>query len=235
MAGSLSAEQIQSYRERGYVSPLRVMAAAEAAAALTQLRTARIELGSRLAEMPHLELPWTGTLVRHPLILDAVESVIGPDISCWGGQFFIKEAGDNTFVSWHQDGTYWGTHGQHFVTAWLALTPSVPENGCMRVVPRTQCSALPHRETFAADNLLSRGQEANIIVHAEDAMDVILQPGEMSLHHALIVHGSEPNRAGYPRIGFAIRYAPTVAHPRHGAAGHALPIRGITPRRGIDA
>jgi ectoine hydroxylase-related dioxygenase (phytanoyl-CoA dioxygenase family) len=164
--------------------------------------------------------------VRRPHILDAVESLLGPDLLCWGSQFFNKEAGDAGYVSWHQDATYWGLSSPDVVTAWLALTPSLPENGCMRVVPGTQRAAVPHSDTYAADNMLSRGQEVAVQVDEAEAVDIVLQPGEMSLHHVLIVHGSEPNRAPYPRIGFAIRYVPTHVRQLSGEKDSALLVRG---------
>ena len=46
-------------------------------------------------------------------------------------------------------------------------------------------------------------------VEGEKTVDCILKPGEMSLHHVKVVHGSEPNRSNDRRIGLAIRYIPT--------------------------
>jgi ectoine hydroxylase-related dioxygenase (phytanoyl-CoA dioxygenase family) len=94
-------------------------------------------LDGRNNQKPHLLFPWIERLIRHPRILDAVESVIGLNILCWGSQLFHKRAGDPAFVSWHQDGTYWGLSSADVVTAWLALTPSTPESGCMRVIAGT--------------------------------------------------------------------------------------------------
>jgi Phytanoyl-CoA dioxygenase (PhyH) len=232
MVGPLSRVQVKTYAERGYLSPLRVMPEREAAAVLAELRASEARLGGRITgqmnQRPYPLFPWADALVRDPRILDAVESAIGPNIVCSGGQFFIKEADDTAFVSWHQDGSYWGPLSRDVVTAWVALTPSVPENGCMRVVPGTQRNVVPHINTFATDNLLSRGQEVAVAVHACDAVDISLRPGEMSLHHSLIVHGSEPNRSSYPRIGFAIRYAPAHLQPHDCEGDEALLVRGVS-------
>jgi ectoine hydroxylase-related dioxygenase (phytanoyl-CoA dioxygenase family) len=178
-------------------------------------------------QKPHLLFPWLNELVRHPKILDAVESVLGPNILCWSAQFFMKQPGDRTFVSWHQDATYWGLSRPDVVTAWVALTPSVPLSGCMRVIPGTHRTQLKHADTFNDNNLLSRGQEIAIDVDEKQAVDVVLQPGEMSLHHVLIAHGSEPNNASHPRIGFAIRYLPTDVRQIAGEADSATLVRGV--------
>ena len=100
----------------------------------------------------HLLFTWLDGLIRHPAILDAVEGVIGPDILCWSSTFFIKEARDPGFVSWHQDSTYWGLDPADIVTAWVALSESTAENGAMRVIPDTQkLDQVAHRDTFACE------------------------------------------------------------------------------------
>ena len=66
---------------------------------------------------PHLLVPWLEALVRHPKVLDAVEDIIGPNILAWGSGFFTKGAHDPSFVSWHQDSTYWGLSKPEIVTA----------------------------------------------------------------------------------------------------------------------
>ncbi|RYJ03490.1 MAG: phytanoyl-CoA dioxygenase [Acetobacteraceae bacterium] len=238
MPGSLSAAEVEAYRRRGYLSPLRAFSPEAAAGQLAGLRAAEARLGGRLEgrmnQKPHLLFPWMHELVCHPAVLDAVESVIGPDILCWGSQFFMKGAGDSAFVSWHQDGTYWGLSSPDVVTAWVALTPSVPESGNMRVVPGTHLAPVPHADTYAKDNLLSRGQEVTVEVDPATAVDITLQPGEMSLHHVLIVHGSEPNHASWPRIGFAIRYVPTHVRQLSGEKDSAMLVRGTDTHHNFE-
>ena len=96
------------------------------------------------------------------------------------------------------------------LTAWVAFSPSTRASGCMRVVPGSHLhDQLPHRERVDRDNMLSRGQEVAVAVDEAQAVDLELAPGEMSLHHVRIVHGSAPNVAADRRIGFAIRYVPT--------------------------
>jgi non-haem Fe2+, alpha-ketoglutarate-dependent halogenase len=229
-AAALTLAQAEAYHRLGYHFPYRALTPEAAAEALAALRATEARLGAplsgRMNQKPHLLLPWAERLVREPAVLDAVECVIGRDILCWGSQFFMKDPGDPAFVSWHQDGTYWGLSSQDVVTAWIALTPSLPESGCMQVVPRTHTSQVPHTDTFGADNLLSRGQEVAVEVAPGSAVEIILQPGEMSLHHVLIVHGSEPNRASWPRIGFAVRYVPTHVRQMSGERDSALLVRG---------
>jgi ectoine hydroxylase-related dioxygenase (phytanoyl-CoA dioxygenase family) len=86
---------------------------------------------------------------------------------------------------------------------------------------------VPHTETFAAQNLLSRGQEVQVEVDEAAAADLVLQPGEMSLHHVKLIHGSNPNRSDDRRIGYAIRYIPASVRQTAGAEDSAMLVRGV--------
>jgi non-heme Fe2+,alpha-ketoglutarate-dependent halogenase len=226
----LTDAQVDAYRRDGIQFPIDVMPPDEASALLARLQAAEAAHGGRLPprinQKPHLLYPWMADLVRDPRILDAVEDVLGPDLLCWSAQFFAKNAHDPSYVSWHQDGTYWGLSSPDVVTAWVALTPSVPENGCMQVVPGTQHRPVEHLDTFAERNLLSRGQEIAVEVKPEEKVSVVLKPGQMSLHHVLIFHGSEPNTADFRRVGFAIRYIPTHVRQTNGPRESAMLVRG---------
>ncbi len=231
MTHALDARAIEAYRQRGYHFPVRAFSAAEMEGFYGKLRATEALAGGplkgRMNQKPHLLFPWLNALIRSPKILDAVEDVLGPNLLCWSAQFFMKQPGDGTYVSWHQDATYWGLSKPDVMTAWVAFTPSVPESGCMRVVPGTHLTQLQHVDKFEDNNLLSRGQEIAVEVDEKQVVDVVLQPGEMSLHHVLIVHGSEPNNAKLPRVGFAIRYVPTYVRQVSGEKDSATLVRGV--------
>jgi len=231
MGKVLSADQRRAYEEGGVLFPIAVLGPAEVEAALdvaTRIEAmAEPERSRLLKHKSHLASRTLFELTSKPAILDAVEDVLGPDILVWGAGFFNKPAHSTSYVSWHQDATYWGLEPPDIVTAWVALTPSTVESGCMRVVPGTHKSpVLAHRDTFAADNLLSRGQEIAVDIDERDAVNVVLAPGQMSLHHVLIAHNSEPNRAAHPRIGFAIRYIGGHVRQTKGERDSATLVRG---------
>jgi non-haem Fe2+, alpha-ketoglutarate-dependent halogenase len=231
MGKTLTKHQLEEYQQQGFLFPLPVLSDSETAILRSKLEELEMHQGGRLPprlnRKPHLLLTWLNELIRDPRILDPVEDILGPDILCWGSGFFIKNAHDPARVSWHQDATYWGLSSPDIVTAWVAFTPSITANGCMRVVPGTHTlQQLPHRDTFAADNLLSRGQEIAVEVDESRAVDIVLEPGQMSLHHVLLVHGSEPNNSELRRLGFAIRYLPTYVKQRTALADSATLVRG---------
>ena len=217
----LDDDQVATYRRDGYLSPLPAIdadRAGELHERYRQFRRARPDVADAVfRSKPHLVFPWLHDLVCDPAITRPVTDLLGPDVLAWGSSFFAKQAASSGYVSWHQDANYWGLEPYEVLTAWIAFTPSTAANGCMRVIPASHSgTALPHRDTFAADNLLSRGQEIAVEVDESEAADIVLAPGEISLHHVGIVHGSEPNASPVPRIGFAIRYISTRVR-QHGA------------------
>ena len=227
----LSEQQVEQFQRDGVLFPLAAYERGEIEGLRRKLEALAQAEGGKLSrgtnQKPHMLLPWLADMIREPRILDAVEGVLGPNLLCWASGFFWKQPQDPAYISWHQDSTYWGLSHPDIVTAWVAFTPSTPESGCMRVVPGThKRDQVAHRDTFAAENLLSRGQEIAVDVNEEDAVDVVLQPGQMSLHHVRLFHGSEPNRADHPRIGYAIRYIPTYIRQTAGVRDSATLVRG---------
>ena len=233
----LTPDEVGAYRRLGYHFPVRVMSAGQAAGYLAKLEAheaAHGRLQGSLRHKPHLYLTWLAELVRLPAILDAVGDVLGPNLMVYSSSFFNKEAHDPTYVSWHQDAHYWGLSSGDVITAWVAFTDSTTENGAMRVVPGTHLVDLPHVDTFAEHNMLSRGQEVAVDLGGRDWVEMTLEAGEASLHHVGIVHGSEPNHSDGRRIGFAIRYlAPSVKQTLAVSDGATL-VRGVDPYNNFE-
>ncbi|HKD80571.1 MAG TPA: phytanoyl-CoA dioxygenase family protein [Candidatus Angelobacter sp.] len=207
----LSEEQIREYERDGLVFPIQVLSAREVAGARAELEELAAALGghAEITRLRHLQLfhRWAQDLVLHPRVLDAVEDVIGPDILVHSSTMFWKRPHDAAYVSWHQDGYYAGYSELSYTSAWLALSDSSFDNGCMRVVRGSHAGGIVshNRASISPDNFVS-GLEIACAVDESEATGVILQPGEMSLHHVAVVHGSNPNTSDRPRIGFAVRY-----------------------------
>ncbi len=235
--GQLTQHQIDAYWRDGYLFPIQVMDAAEAAAARAELE--QIETDWLDAGLPeplntykrvnaHLVMGLPDRVAADPRILDAVQGLIGPDIMVYGAEFFIKEPRTKAKVTMHQDLTYWGLGAtSKMVTAWLALSPATPASGCMDFVPGSHKNPiLPHEDTFAEDNLLSRGQEIQVEVDPDDLTHIELAPGQMSLHHGLTIHGSGPNMSDDRRIGLVIRYVAPEVMQEVAERDYATLVRG---------
>jgi non-heme Fe2+,alpha-ketoglutarate-dependent halogenase len=231
----LTQAQIEQFQRDGCVFPVRVMSEGAALDLRARLEAFEHETGGPLKgdlrHKSHLLFTWLADLVRRDAIVDAIEDLYGPNLLCWTTNFFIKEAANPAFVSWHQDSTYWGLDRPDVVTAWVALTPSHKANGAMEFIPGTHTGdQIPHRDTFAKNNLLTRGQEVAVEVDQDKAVAIELSPGEMSLHHVRLVHGSPPNPSNDRRIGFAIRYIPTSVRQIAGEDSATL-VRGVDEDR----
>ncbi len=230
MPKCLSDADTRRYHDEGYCSPITVMSPDEAAGFLARLDRAAASHPAApgvLKIKSHLVFGCLDELVHRPAVLDAVEDLLGADILAWSSSIFAKDPADPGYVSWHQDVAYWGLEPPNVVTAWLALTGSTPENGCMRVVPGSHLGPVEaHRDTYAPHNMLSRGQEIAAGVDEARARDVALLPGQMSLHHVKLFHASPPNASGRRRVGFSIRYIPAEVRQVRGEADSATLVRG---------
>ena len=231
MGNSLDATQIARYRSNGYVFPVHALTPAEAADVRMEIegfeRRSGLAAGHVIRNKGHLKLTRLYDLIFHQKVLDAVESVLGPDILCWGSSLFVKEGNDPGFVAWHQDSYYWGLEPDDVVSAWIALYPSTIENGAMRVIPGSQTMPpLSHRQSAAESaNMLFTHEELADDVDEAKAVDITLAQGDMSLHHIKILHGSPPNRSNGRRMGYAIRYVAPYVKQR-GDMNSATLVRG---------
>jgi len=156
----------------------------------------------------HELFDWARELVAHPRVVEAASQILGSEVVSWGTLLLRKQPRDPSFVAWHQDGEYAGfLDGAPALSAWIALSDSNAANGCMRVVPGSHRRRLAHAERHAPGNLLQQGQEIAAAVDESEAVDVVLRPGEMSLHDFNLVHGSRGNPTDAPRTGFIVRYS----------------------------
>ena len=209
----LTKEQIEQYHDEGFISPVRVISEAQALSIKNQLEQVEAEFPDEInAESRnnlHLSFAFLDALAHNKIIVDAVEDLIGPDIALWASVMFIKEPSSKQYVSWHQDATYMGLDSIDFPTPWIALSPSNIETGCMTMIAGSHHSEIQnHEDTFAENNILTRGQVIPNIDRSK-AVDLILEPGEMSIHHGAIIHGSQPNKSNQRRIGFSLQsYVP---------------------------
>ncbi|HEY6333349.1 MAG TPA: phytanoyl-CoA dioxygenase family protein [Blastocatellia bacterium] len=207
MSRILSNEILERYDRDGIAFPIRVFSDQEVGFFRDGLDSiVRIAGPMKRLDGLHMFFDWASALVRHGALLDVIQDLLGSDILVLGTLVFYKPPRDNSYASWHQDSVYSGMHLTPSTSAWIALTPSNPSNGCMRVIPGShKLGQLAHINSQDRSNLLRRGEQLASVDDSQ-AVDVILQPGEMSLHQSTIVHGSNPNTSDGPRIGFIVRF-----------------------------
>ena len=227
----LSSEQIAQYERDGYICPVDGFSAEQADAWRGRLEAFEQGEGQKMTRghnfKPHLLFPWVDEIVHAPEVLDAVEDLIGPDIRVFHLSVWPKDPGSGTYVSWHQDATYFALEPACHVTAWVALTDASIEAGCMEVVPGShRLGQLPHAELQDTDNLLSRGQTLSADVDRGRTAFMPVKAGQFSLHHTHLVHNSRPNRSRHRRIGLGISYIPTWARCTSPVRVSAMLVRG---------
>ena len=251
----LSAVEVAQYRELGYVvpgfrlPPGRVAAMRDALDALIRdnpgvrpekLVSAHVEgdngegvRGSRA----FLDL------AMDPEIVELVSGVVGDDVILWGCHVFCKPAGQGFETPWHQDGHYWPIRPLANCTVWVALEESSRENGCLRVIPRSHIGETlhPHLHEDRDDLTLNQRMAAGSFDEGE-AVDLELEPGQMSMHDVYMIHGAKANTSDRRRTGVALRYMPASSvferdlRPADGQTGLAVDFarRPLWLLRGSD-
>jgi phytanoyl-CoA hydroxylase len=149
-------------------------------------------------------------LISDERLLDVVEAFIGPNIALFASHYIAKPPYTGEAVLWHQDGAFWPLQPMEVITIWLSLDRVTPENGCMRVIPGTQ--HLDLQKIFPrmdVKNVLNASIDEGLVDESR-AVDVILEPGDLSIHHPNVIHGSNPNTSPNWRRGLTIRYIPAT-------------------------
>ena len=203
----VSSNLASAWQRDGFVSPLPILTQEEAADHRRRFEAVEAEHGSlHYMSKMHTVLDFAAALATDPRVLDAVEAMLGPDIMLFDVTYIVKEARSPSFVSWHQDLTYWGFSNDRQVSMWLALSPASETSGCMRMIPASHLQGrLEHVDEKDGANVLYRGQTVTGVDEARAVM-CPLKPGEASFHHGWTLHASMPNHSDDRRIGFNVQY-----------------------------
>ena len=213
-AKALTARQVQTFNECGYIAPLDALSPAEANASrvyfdalLERMRAMRDGRNAYAIMGYHNRCKGIWELAQHPTILDYVEDLIGPDIICWSSHYFCKVPEDPKRVPWHQDATYWPVRPTMTVTAWLAIDDVDEANAPMQFLPGS------HRhgpiEWHRAEGEVALQQEIPAPERFGAPVSNTMRAGQISLHTSTLVHGSAPNRSSRRRCGLTFRYIPS--------------------------
>lgn len=224
-AGPLSTEEVDHFWREGWLIP-RASLPGPLVESLRSVmeRVIAMNPGVRPERLVSAHLPEPGAegvhgaqeffeLARHPMLLDAVEQLSGPDICLWGCQVFCKPGGDGMEVPMHQDGHYWPIRPLATVSVWVALDRSTRENGCLQVVPRTHTSKgfYSHHKSDDPKLVLNQAITKEELDQMGSAIDLELEPGQISIHDVHLVHGSSANTSANRRAGVVFRYMPTTS------------------------
>lgn len=224
------------YEQDGYVTQIPFLTSDEAATHRQRLEQAEADFGSlHYRSKAHTILTSAYELATLPSVLDVVEKLIGPNILLYNTTYIIKEPQTPSFVSWHQDLTYWGLSHDDQVTMWLALSPASEVSGCMKMIPGShKHGRFDHFETDEADNVLLQGQTVSDVPE-DKARLCPLAPGEASFHHGWTLHSSMANRSDDRRIGLNVQYLATHVRQTKHNLDTAMLVRGIDEFHNFEA
>jgi phytanoyl-CoA dioxygenase PhyH len=216
----LSKEQLEFYREHGYLAGIRLLNEAQ----IEVLRREVLELidpghsGNDLFyefnsnESANPEevlfhalgawriLPGLHDVLWHPGFTVPASQMLEGAVRFWHDQIFYKPAHHGGAVIWHQDYSYWTrTQPMAHLSCWIGLDDSTRENGCVHYVPGSQKWNLLPRADFANDMDAILGALTPEQRRDFKPVPIELKQGECSFHHPLMVHGSYGNRSGRAR------------------------------------
>lgn len=229
----LTKQQLADYQQFGFLHSIPILSEKEVGYYRAEVEKTCQAVGGRVARLDglHLFFPWAWELSTHRRLLNCLEQLIGPNILLKSTRLFYKHGRSTSYVGWHQDGVTEKLDDARAPAVWLGITEATVENGCLRVVPQShrfglfQHDARPDVDIFADNTttqvpIRSRAREdelsgkiTSIPPDVDTAFDLVMRPGEMSIHHPVILHGSNPNLSDESRIGLSASYSsPELYH-----------------------
>lgn len=168
-------------------------------------------------------IPGYFVLMSNPKIIDAVESLIGPELfsnPVYNVRPKVPKVAAGA-VPWHQDKSYWpDANSNPVITVWIPLVDSTHENGCLHIWPRTHTKRVlsyhPDQHTGTSYTEIDEEHLANA---QREAVALPLKAGGAIFFNDRCVHMSTPNNSNHVRWSVDLRYQPTDQDrmPQHGA------------------
>ena len=154
---------------------------------------------------------------RHQPVLNAVrldrriaavlEPLIGRNLKQIINQLHWKAPSSLSDFAWHQDSRFrqpehaFRNLGSAYVQTGLAIDPHTRESGCLRFIPGSH--ARGRLDLDSSVQVLGTAMNDAVLeavgLSAADAVDVLLEPGDLALWSPYLVHGSGMNRAAHKR------------------------------------
>ena len=212
MKSAQTTFSLDQLKEDGFTGPVSLLSPIEAAAG----RLAYFAAIGQSEDSPgptdirpggfNLRYRWAQDLAVSERVLDHVEKSLGPDIVLWASVFWYKEPHNTKYIPWHQDASYWPMEPRINLTAWIALGPTFPENGCLRLIPGSHREWLDDAyQPLDRSSAFSRGLTSEQVDESK-AVDMVMDPGDVAFFSEATLHGSNANRSNVPRLGFSLRF-----------------------------
>jgi ectoine hydroxylase-related dioxygenase (phytanoyl-CoA dioxygenase family) len=127
--------------------------------------------------------------------VQALSTVIGPNVKCMQSMLFIKSSG-KPGQAWHQDEDYIPTRDRSLTGAWIAIDRATQENGCLWVLPGSHRHGIIWEQHWHGDRRFDCAEESvNFPYRDDEAVPVEVEAGSVVLFNGYLLHRSLPNRA----------------------------------------
>lgn len=161
----------------------------------------------RMVQWPSYHQPLLNAVRLDSRFAELLEPLIGPDLKQIINQVHWKAPGSLGDFAWHQDSrsrrppSAFRNLATAYVQTGLAIDPHGPESGGMRFIPRSHLRGDLHMDCSkkALGNVMSEKALDAVGLSERDAIDLLLEPGDLALWSPYLVHGSGSNRSDHKR------------------------------------
>ncbi len=186
----------------------------------------------RLLSNRHLDCHELLSLAAHPVLLDRMAAILGPDLLIWRVQLFNKKPGGRE-IPWHQDSNFWPLKPMIAASAWIAIDAATVANSCVQLISGSHRSTYHHVWSTPGMEFPKMVDTRN--VDLANKIDMELQPGQCFIFSERILHRSEPNRSNNRRLGASVRFIPTaVMVQSYDGADHGTVLVSGTDREMLN-
>ena len=214
----LTSEEIQKYKEDGYLIPNFKMPEKDLLE-IEELHKSLVKKFPKFRNYCPAVLLHDERFLKYCFkkkILNIIEKLIGKNFALWNSSFFAKPALNGHATPWHQDGQYWPIRPLATCSVWLAIDDATSENGCLKFIKGSHKDKKLKKHKINTSEKLTLNQEILKSEYIEkNSVDLILKRGQKSLHVVYMVLGSEENKSSKSRRAMTMRFMPTTSVFNH--------------------
>lgn len=206
-ASCLSRDEVRRFHRTGYLGPYAGFSPEEMESIRSRIESEVLTTAGPNEANPlqarHQDHQLVYELITSPAVIGRVRGLIGNDIVVWASYFFKKEPGDRE-LPWHQDLNFWPIEPPLNLSLWMAIDRVTTENSCVQLIPGSHRRVIPH--VPARPDMGFRQEADPVLVDGQNAVSMVLEPGQFFLFNERLLHRSAANRSTRRRLGLTARY-----------------------------
>lgn len=151
----------------------------------------------------HGDFDALATFLLSSKMRDFLTPFLGPNPHLFNEQFVVKGARTGTAFGWHQDGGYVGFDHAPYMSVWIAIDDTTPDNGPVYVLPkdlRHDTALVPHVWNEEAKELV--GYDG-----PDPGEGAVVPAGSVVLFSSVTLHRSSRNTTDRARRAYLAQYS----------------------------